>query len=105
MPLVEMPACLGSQRFSLNKEGLGYSSKKGKATFVTHKTSFVKGNGRFCNRCEQVGHIEQDCKNKNKNANASSIKFDSCYLHTKSANGVKAKFIGAPIMGSKKKAI
>ena len=53
--------CLDSQRFSLNKEGLGYTPKKGKATFVTHKTSFVKGNGQFCNRCKQVGHIEQDC--------------------------------------------
>jgi len=42
--------CLGSQRFSLNKEGLGYTSKKGKAAFVTHKASFVKGNGRFCTR-------------------------------------------------------
>jgi hypothetical protein len=59
--------CLGSQRFSLNKEGLGYTSKKGKAAFVTPKTSFVNGNGRFCNRCKQVGHIEQYCKtNKNK---------------------------------------
>ena len=70
-----------------------------------HKTSFMKNNGRFCNRCKQVGHIEQDCKNKKKNANVSSIKFDSCYLLTKGANGVKAKFIGAPIVGSKKKAI
>ena len=65
----------------------------------------MKGNGQFCNRCKQVGHIEQDCKNKNKHANVSSIKFDSCYLLTKGANGVHAKFIGAPIVGSKKKAI
>ena len=39
--------CLGSQRFSLNKEELGYTPKKGKAAFVTPKASFVKGNGRF----------------------------------------------------------
>jgi hypothetical protein len=84
---------------------LGYNLKKEKAVFATHKTSFVKGNGRFCNRCKQVEHIEQYCKNKNKNANISSIKFDSCYLLTKDAKGVKAKFIGTPIMGSKKKAI
>ena len=50
--------CLDSQRFSLNKKGLGYTPKKGKAAFVTPKASFVKGNGRFCNRCKQVGHIE-----------------------------------------------
>ena len=65
----------------------------------------MKSNGRFCNRCKQVGHIEQYCKNKNKNANVSSIKFDSCNLLTKGANGVDAKFICTPIVGSKKKAI
>jgi hypothetical protein len=73
--------------------------------FVTPKASFVKGNGRLCNRCRQVGHVEQYCKNKNKEPNVSSIRFDSCYFLTKGANGVKAKFIGAPVMGSKKKAI
>jgi hypothetical protein len=73
--------------------------------FATHKTSFVKSNDRFCNRCKQAGHIEQYCKNKNKSANVSSIQFDYCCLLTKGANDVKAKFIGAPIMGSKKEAI
>ena len=99
-----MLKCLGSQRFSFNKEGLGYTPKKGKATFAPHKTSFMKNNGRFCNICKQVGHVEQYCKNK-KDANVSSIKFDSCYLLTKDVNGVKVKSIGAPIVGSKKKAI
>ena len=91
--------CLGSQRFSLNKEGLGYTPKKDKTAFVTSKVSFVKGNDRFCNRCKQVGHLEQQCKNK-KNANVSSIQFDSYYLLTKGVSGVKAKFIGAPIVDS-----
>ena len=31
--------CLGSQRDSLYKEGLGYTPKKGKAVFTPHKTS------------------------------------------------------------------
>jgi hypothetical protein len=96
--------CLGSQRFSLNKEGLGYTPKKGKTAFATPKASFVKSNSQFCNRCKQVGHIKH-CKNKNKNTNVSSIKFYSYYLPTKGANGVKVKFIGTPIVGSKKKAI
>jgi hypothetical protein len=96
---------LGSQRFSLNKEGLGYTSKKGKAVFAPHKTSFMKKNVQFCNRCKQVGHLEQYCKNKNKPTNVSSIKFDSCYFLAKGVNGVHAKFIGTPIVGSKKKAI
>ena len=95
--------CLGSQRFSLNKEGLGYTPKKGKAAFATLKASFVKSNGWFCNRYKQVGHLEKSCiKNNNKNnTNVSSICFDSCYMLTKGVNGVNAKFIGTPIVGSK----
>ena len=65
----------------------------------------MKNNGRYCYSCKQVGHKEHDCKNKKSQANVSLIKFDSCYLLTKGANGVKAKFIGAPWMSSKKKAI
>jgi hypothetical protein len=65
--------CLGSQRSSLNKEGLGYTPKKGKAVFAPHKTSFMKKNDRFCNRCKQVWHLEQYCKNKNKPINVSSV--------------------------------
>ena len=73
---------------------------------VTPKASFVKDNGWFYNRCKQVGHIEQYYKtNKNKQPNISLIKFDSCYMLFKDANGVKAKFIGTPIVGPKKKAI
>jgi hypothetical protein len=98
--------CLGSQRFSLNKEGLCSTPKKGKAAFATHRASFVKSNSRFYKRCKQVEHIEQYYKNKNKNnANVSSICFDSCYILTKGVNGMKAKFIGTSIVGSKKKAI
>ena len=97
--------CLGSQRASLYKEGLGYTPKKGKAAFAPHKTSFVKNNGRFCTSCKQVGHVEQKCMKKKLQANVSSIKLDSFYVLTKGINGVKAKFIGKPWMGSKKKAI
>ena len=53
--------CLGSQRFSHNKEGLGYTPKKGKKAFANHKPSFVKSNGRYCNKCKQVGHLELNC--------------------------------------------
>jgi hypothetical protein len=97
--------CLGSQRASLYKEGLSYIPKKGKVAFAPHKTSFMKNNGWFCTSCKQVGHKKHDCENKKSHANVSSIKFDSCYLLTKGANGVKAKFIGASIVGSKKKVI
>jgi hypothetical protein len=97
--------CLGSQRASLYKEGLGYNPKKDKTTFAPHKTRFMKNNGRYCKSCKQVGHIEQHYMNKKSNANVYSIKFDSFYMLTKSTNGLHAKFIGAPWMGSKKKTI
>ena len=38
-------------------------------------------------------------------SNVSYIKLDSFYVLTKGTNGVKAKFIGASWIGSKKKAI
>ena len=65
----------------------------------------MKNNDRFCTSCKQVGHKEHECKNKSKNANVSSIKINSFCVFTKGTNGVKAKFIGTPWMGSKKKAI
>ena len=65
----------------------------------------MKDNGQFCNRCKKVGHVEKYCKNKNWQQNVSSIRFNSCYMLTKGVNGVKAKFISTPIVGSKKKAI
>jgi hypothetical protein len=37
---------------------------------------------------------------KKSHANVSSIKFDSCYLLTKGANGVKAKFVGTSLLGT-----
>ena len=65
----------------------------------------MKNNGRFCISCKQVGHKEQECTNKSKNANVSSIKLNSSYMLIKGTNCVKAKFIGKPWMGSKKKVI
>ena len=97
--------CLGSQRVSLYKERLGYNPKKGKAAFAPHKTSFMKNNGRFCISYKKVGHVEQKCMKKKSQANISSIKLDSFYVLTKGTNGVKAKFISTPWMGSKKKVI
>jgi hypothetical protein len=97
--------CLGSQRASLYKEELGYIPKKDKVTFANHKTSFLRNNGRYCKSCKQVGHIEKQCMNRDKNAKVSSIKLDSFYVLTKGTNDVHAKFIGASWMGSKKKVI
>jgi hypothetical protein len=65
----------------------------------------VKNNGRYCYSCKQVGHKEHDCRNKKSYANISLVKFNSCYLLTKGANGVKAKFVGTSLIGPKNKAI
>ena len=48
---------------------------------------------------------EHECKNKRKNTNVSSIKLDSFYILIKGVNRVKVKFVGTPIVGSKKKVI
>jgi hypothetical protein len=63
--------CLGRQRTSLYKARLSYIPKKGKAIFANHKISFVRNNGWYCKSCKQIGHIEQQCMNKNKNAKVS----------------------------------
>jgi hypothetical protein len=94
--------CVGSQRASLYKKRLGYTSKKGKAPFAPHKTIFVKNSGQYCYSCKQLGYKEHECKNKKSHANVSSIKFDSYYLLTKATNDVKAKFIGTSLLGPNK---
>ena len=72
--------------------------------FAPHNTSFVKNNGRFCTSCKQVSHKEHECKNKSKNTNVYLIKINSFYvLTTKGTNGMKAKFIGKPWMGQRRK--
>ena len=68
----------------------------------------MKSNGRYCNKCKQVGHLELNSNKMNKNkkiANVPYIPFHSCYVLTKGEKGVHAKFVGTPIVGTKKKAI
>lgn len=50
--------------------------KKGKKAFAPHKPTFVKNNGKYCNKCKLVGHLEE-CTSKKA---IFSIKFDSCYV-------------------------
>ena len=57
--------CWANQKFTINQEGFGYIPKKGKATFVQTKTTFVKASGiPFCENCKNVGHDEKNCTNK-----------------------------------------
>ena len=43
--------CLDNQRASLYKEGLGYTPKKDKAAFVSHKTSVGAESEQLVNIC------------------------------------------------------
>jgi hypothetical protein len=90
---------LGSQRCSLNREGLGYVPKKGKNAFVKQKTLFVKECDKVCHK---KGHIKKNCP---KLKNISSTCFEHCYVLSHNAKGVHAKFVGTSIVGNKKKAI
>ena len=91
--------CLGDQRSPINKEGLGYIPKKGKAAFVQAKPSFVKSNGRYCYRCKQVGHLERECTTKlimqrNKHvayAQQPKVKRNYAYMYNKDRRPTHAK--------------
>jgi hypothetical protein len=97
--------CLVSKGHLYTKKDWDISLRKARPPLLIIKTSFMRNNGRYYKSCKQVGHIEQQCMNKKSHANVSSIKLDSFYVLTKDTNSVHAKFIGAPWMGSKKKAI
>jgi hypothetical protein len=66
---------LGSQRCSLNREGLGYVPKKGKNAFIKQKTLFVKECDKVCHKCHKKGHIKKNCPKLN---NVSSTCFEHC---------------------------
>ena len=85
----------------MNKEGLEYIPKKGRAAFVQTRTTFVKASGvPFCENCKNLGHDEKNCTNKK------AISFDARYVLFKNSKScVSAKFVGIPINGAKKNAI
>jgi hypothetical protein len=93
---------LGSQRCSLNREGLGYLSKKGKNAFVKQKTMFVKECDKVCHKCHKKGHVKKNCP-KFKNVSLSC--FENCYVLSHNSKGAHAKFVSTSIVGTKKKAI
>ena len=88
--------CLGSQRFSLNKEGLGYTPKKGKAAFATHNLALSRAMVSFAINARKLGTQNNITRTRTN---------QTMYPQLNLINGVQAKFIGAPIVGSKKKAI
>jgi hypothetical protein len=93
---------LGSQRCSLNREGLGYVPKKGKDAFIKQKTLFVKECDKVCHKCHKKGYVKKNCS---KLKNVSYTCFEHCYVLSHNAKGVHARFVGTSIVGNKKKAI
>jgi hypothetical protein len=75
---IHLIKCLDNQRFSLSKEGLGYTVKNGMSIFVTKKTSSVKNNGWFCSKCKQVGYLKQHYKTRTKLHPLLSLVFVIC---------------------------
>ena len=86
--------CWSSQKFTLNRQGLGYIPKKDKKAFYETKTTFVKKDGRpYCEKCKKMGHNEKNCTNNK------AVSFDSSYVLMKHSKGcVSAKYVGLPIM-------
>jgi hypothetical protein len=93
---------LGSQRCSLNHEGLEYLPKKRKNAFVKQKTMFVKECDEVCHKCHKKVHVKKNCP---KFKNVSLPCFEHCYVLSHNAKGVHATFVGTSIIGTKKKAI
>jgi len=93
--------CWSSQKFTLNRQGLGYIPKKDKKAFYDTKTVFVTKDGRpYCEKCKKMGHNEKNCTNNK------AISFDFSYVLMKdSKDCVSAKYVGLPIYGAKKNAI
>jgi len=93
--------CWSSQKFTLNRQGLGYIPKKGKKAFYETKTVFIKKDGRpNCEKWKKLGHNEKNCTNNK------AVSFDCSYILMKDFKGcVSAKYVGLPIYGAKKNAI
>jgi hypothetical protein len=112
----KLKCILGYQKVSLQREGVGYSPKKGKEAFVPQETNFVKNKGKkVVDETPRENHGKGTfVKNKgNMVIGGSSKKNDvsfnivnSCYVLKKNSNGdVIAKFVGNPKTCAKRNAI
>jgi hypothetical protein len=82
--------CWANKKFTINRQGFGYITKKGKAAFVQTKTTFVKNSAiPFCESCRNAGDYEKNCTNKR------AISFDPRYVLIKNSSGsVCANLLG-----------
>ena len=64
--------------------------KQGKKAFVTQKTNFVKMKGKYCDKCKNVGHVQNECTKKK------AISFDANYILKKNFNVLN--MLGYPLV-------
>jgi Zn finger protein HypA/HybF involved in hydrogenase expression len=97
-----------NQKFTLNKDALGYLPKKGKEAFIPKESIFVNANVSFeeeekikmCHKCKTRVDVDHQCKSKK------TVSLDPSYIFKKDSKGVVcAKCVGRSLSSSKKKSI
>jgi hypothetical protein len=97
-----------NQKFTLDKDALGYLPKKGKETFIPKESISVSSNVPFeeeekvkmCRKCKAKVDVNHKCKSKK------AVSLDPCYILKKDSKGVVcAQYVGRSLSSSKKKSI
>jgi hypothetical protein len=97
-----------NQKFTLDKDALGYLPKKGKEAFIPKESIFVNSNVSFegeekvkmCHKCKAKVDVNHQCKSKK------TVSLDPSYIVKKDSKGVVcAQYVGRSLGSSKKKSI
>jgi hypothetical protein len=97
-----------NQKFTLDKDVLGYLPKKGKEAFIHKESIFVSSNVPFeeeekvkmCHKCNAKVDVNHQCKSKK------TVSLNPSYILKKDSKGVVcAQYVGSSLGSSKKKFI
>jgi hypothetical protein len=97
-----------NQKFTLDKDALGYLPKKGKEAFILKESIFVNSNASFdeeermkmCHKCKTMVDVDHQCKSKK------TVSLDPSYILKKDSKGVVCvQYDGRSLGSSKKKSI
>jgi hypothetical protein len=98
-----------NQKFTLEKNGLGYLPKKGKEAIISKEKIFVTSNVTYeeeeeevkmCHKCKTKVDLNHQCKSKK------TVSLDRSYILKKDSKCVVgAKFVGRSLGSNKKKSI